>query len=48
MCGKIEHMKKFEFRSFLTSDFGQLSKKIVRIAFDISSKVLDAYVLEGL
>lgn len=47
MSDEIGHIKKFEFRS-LSSDFGELSKKIVRITLNISNKVLNTKVSEGL
>lgn len=47
MSGEIGHIKKFEFRS-LSSDFSELFKKIVRITLNISNKVLNTKVSEGL
>lgn len=47
MSDEIGHIKKFEFRS-LSSDFGELSKKIARITLNISNKALNTKVSEGL
>ena len=40
----MEHIKNFEFRSLLSLDFGQLSKKIIKLTLDILNKVLDTQV----